>query len=172
MKKMIICGAVVIVLGLLIAFGPQFLFKTCSPVAMATEEVLIDDCGDDGSCSCSGTKLSFPLCHWSARAEIGIGFLIAALGICLIVFTDLKTQQGLTIGVFLSSIIALSVPHVLIGGCKASTMDCRRVAFPALTVIGIVLLIFSIIILVCSERKKTPAEEPAHASASAIKTGD
>jgi len=130
MKKIIIISAVIIALGLLIALGPQFLFKVCLHE------------GD-----------SFPRCHWSARAEIGIGFLIAALGVCMIVFTETKTRLGLSIGVFLSGIIALSIPHALIGGCGMMAMQCRKVAFPALTVESVVLLVFSAVIVVIYEMK-------------------
>jgi len=136
MKKSIICGAIITTLGLLIAFGPQFLFRVCST-----------------SCSCCG---DIPTCHWSARAEIGIGMLIAALGLCLIVLNDSKTQLGLMIGIFFSSIIALAIPHVLIGGCEMKNMACHRVAFPAITVIGAVLLAVSALYAVLSEFRKTP----------------
>jgi hypothetical protein len=131
MKKSIIFGSIAIVSGLLIALGPQFLFKVCAAHSGA-----------------------FPLCHWTARAELGIGMLIAALGLCFIVFTDSKTQLGFAIGIFLTSIIVIGIPHVLIGGCKVSAMACRRVAFPAITVIGIILLVYSIIVVVYSEIKK------------------
>jgi hypothetical protein len=136
MKKSIIIGSVVIALGLLISLGPQFLFKVCMAHGGA-----------------------FPLCHWTAQAELGMGMLIAALGICLIVFTDPKTQIGLVIGVFFASILVLGIPHALIGGCKVSTMACRKVAFPAITVIGIILLVYSIIVVVYSEIKKPSAVE-------------
>jgi hypothetical protein len=147
MKKTIVIGIVVIILGTLISFGPQFLFKVCSPIAMLTE-FLTDDCDDGGNCGCSGDALSFPICHWAARAEIGVGFLIVALGICMLLFLDLKTQQGLTIGIFLASIIALSIPYTLIGGCNIMTMDCRRIAFPILSLICIITLIGSVIYLI------------------------
>jgi hypothetical protein len=129
-KKAIIFGSVIIIIGLLIALGPQFLFKVC----LHEED-------------------SFPRCHWSAQAEIGIGFLIAALGVCMIVFTEPKTRLGLSIGVFLSGIIALSIPHVLIGGCGMMAMQCRKVAFPALTVESVILLVFSAVIVVVYEMK-------------------
>jgi len=136
MKKSIISGAIITVLGLLIAFGPQFLFKVCST-----------------GCGCCG---DIPTCHWSARAEIGIGMLIAALGLCFIVLNDSKTQLGLMIGVFLSSIIALAIPHLLIGGCEMKNMACHRVAFPAITVIGAVLLAGSAFYTILTEFKKPP----------------
>ncbi|MDR0706832.1 MAG: DUF4418 family protein [Treponema sp.] len=119
MKNRIISGGAVIVFGLLIALGPQFLFKVC-PVM-----------GD-----------TYMKCHWSAQAEIGIGgVLIAGLGIALIVFANPCVRLGLTIGIFLSGILALLIPHALIGGCPMHTMPCRKVAFPAITAISILLLI-------------------------------
>ena len=120
MKIRIIGGAAAIVLGLLIALGPQLLFKVCEPMGE-----------------------NFMKCHWSAQAEIGIGALIAALGIALTLFAAPKTRLGLAIGIFLSGILALLIPHALIGGCAMESMPCRKIAFPAITVISILLLIGS-----------------------------
>ena len=154
MKRSIIFGSVVTVLGLLIALGPQFLFKVCDPVMTSSGEA--EDCctipeADD---CCTPTVSAFPVCHWSARAEIGVGLLIATLGICMLVFTDIKTQLGLVIGVFFAAIVALFIPLTLIGGCSSMSMACHKVAFPALMVESIILIIFSVAIVVYSEMKK------------------
>jgi len=149
MKKTVIISAIVMALGLLIALGPQFLFKVCDPNMSSSANADADDCCDEpaaNSC-CAPSASSLPICHWSARAEIGIGLLIAALGACMIVFTDPKTHLGLLIGIFLASIIALAIPNMLIGGCSSMTMRCRRVAFPALTVESAVLLVFSAVMI-------------------------
>jgi len=95
-----------------------------------------------------------PICHWSARAEIGIGLLIAALGACMIVFTTAETHLDLLIGIFLSSIIAIAIPHSLIGGCAMMTMRCHRVAFPALTIESVILLVFSVVMITFIAIKK------------------
>jgi hypothetical protein len=134
MKTSIVFGIVVIALGMFIALGPQFLFKVCAH-------------GEDG----------YPHCYWSAQAEIGMGLLIVALGVCIIVFADPKTLLGLLIGVFLASFIALSIPNMLIGGCGMMSMQCRRVAFPALTVESVILLIFSAVMVAVISMQKTPA---------------
>jgi hypothetical protein len=136
MKNRIVSGAATAVLGLLIALGPQFLFKVCT----AMED-------------------SFPRCHWTAQAEIGVGALIAVLGAAILVFAESKIRLGLTIGVFFSSIIALSIPHALIGGCGMMTMACRRTAFPAITVICVVLLIGSALNAYYLGGKEKSAEE-------------
>jgi hypothetical protein len=150
MKKAVISGAAVLVLGLLIALGPQFLFKVCGQTMAAAAAGEMADCcavPEESGC-CAPAASSLPVCHWSARAEIGIGLLIAALGACMIVFTDPKTQLGLLIGVFMASLVALAIPHALIGGCGSMAMKCRRVAFPALTVESVILLIFSAVMVV------------------------
>jgi len=133
MNKNIIIGMAVIVLGLLISLGPQFLFKVC-----------------DESCCCNDV----PQCHWSARAEIGMGMLITALGICLIVFSDIKTRFGITIGIFLSGIIALGIPNVLIGGCDVMTMACHKISFPILSGVCILTFVGSFMYLVYLTRIK------------------
>jgi len=157
MKKIII-GIIVIVFGLLISLGPQFLFKVCEPTMVSSGNV--DNCCAEHEVSscCATAASSFPICHWTARAEIGIGLLIAALGASMIVFTDPKTRLGLIIGVFMASIIAFAIPNFLIGGCDILTMKCRKVAFPALTAESIFLLVFSAIILTVNAMQKPVAE--------------
>jgi len=123
MKKRII-GIVFAVLGLLISLGPQFLFKVC-PVKYDPEMM----------------EYLFMKCHWTARVEIGVGALIAILGIALILFTDVKIRLGLAIAICLSGVLALLIPYVLIGGCPMHTMPCRKIAFPGITVASILLLI-------------------------------
>jgi hypothetical protein len=161
MKKVVIFGAAVLALGLLIALGPQFLFKVCGQTMVSTVVGEIADCcavPEENGC-CAPAVSSLPICHWSARAEIGIGLLIAALGACIIVFPDPKTQLGLLIGVFMASLIALAIPHALIGGCGLMAMTCRRVAFPALTVESVILLVFSAIMVVMSAMQKQVGAE-------------
>jgi hypothetical protein len=131
MKNRIASGGVAIIFGLLIALGPQFLFKVCPVMGNMIMK-----------------------CHWSAQAEIGIGALIAALGIALIVFANPKTRLGLTIGIFLSAVLALLIPHTLIGGCVNHTMPCRKITFPVLTVISILLLIGTVLNTLYLARKK------------------
>jgi hypothetical protein len=131
MKNRVIAGGAALVCGLLIALGPQFLFKVC-PVM-------------------GGVYMK---CHWSAQAEIGVGALIAALGVALVVFAHPKTRLGLGIGIFLAAVLALLIPHGLIGGCPMPAMACRKVAFPAITVVSILLLAAAAIQILYLARKK------------------
>ena len=137
MKKTYVSAVSLVVTGFLIAFGPKFLFRVCTP-----------------GCSCCG---DIPQCYWTAQAEVGMGLLISALGFCFFVFSDPKIHLGLFIGVFLSGIVSLLIPVSLIGGCYEITMSCRRIAIPALIVENSILLAFSLFMIIMLMRNsKSP----------------
>jgi len=122
MKKNILIGAGVVLAGLLIALGPQFLFKACPYPSELHSDT--------------------PRCHWTVQALLGSGIIIAALGFCIVFISELKTHIGLTVGIFLAGIVTLAIPHSLIQVIKVCTSDmvCRRVTFPIITVLGAVVL--------------------------------
>ena len=121
MKKTVIFSVLIIISGLLIALGPLYLFKSCPA----------------GCCS------AYPDCLWTRQMELGMGMIITVLGISFILYNDAKTQLGLAIGLFLTGFMVLLIPHVIIGGCTIKTMECRLVTFPALTVLGLFVIIFT-----------------------------
>ena len=193
MKQLyLIFGAVVIILGLLLAVGPKMFFKPCDPSSMAASS---DGCGSAGDCggdSCSGghapgsdccdtdsvaedapvviggsccgdssgggggcgTSINdYPVCFWTVQAVLGLAFLIIALGLCIIVFSDPRINLGLSIGIFLSGIVALFIPNSLIPGCPSLDMACKTAAFPAVTVISVILIALTVAYIVYLEIK-------------------
>jgi hypothetical protein len=119
MKNRAISGIGAIIAGLLISLGPTYIFKVCEPMM--------------------GGR--FMKCHWTAQGEIGVGILIAALGVLLLIFKSGKTRLGLSVAASLTGFLALSLPHSLIGGCESETMPCRAMAFPTLTVLGVLVTV-------------------------------
>lgn len=135
MKNRILSGAGAILSGLLISIGPQTIFKVCTTKPGG----------------------SFMKCHWTAQAEIGVGLLIAVLGVLLLVFSSHPVRLGLSLGVTLAGILAVLFPYVLIGGCPMETMECQRVAFPAITVIAVLTIagfVFNSVFLFLSVRNR------------------
>jgi hypothetical protein len=114
MKNRIISAAAAVILGLAISLGPQFIFKVCEPM---------------------GNR--FMTCHWSARAEIGVGEFIALLGLFLLLCPLNDVRLGVSVAICGAGFLALSIPHALIGGCAMEAMPCRTTAFPAITVLGV-----------------------------------
>ncbi|MDR2137366.1 MAG: DUF4418 family protein [Synergistaceae bacterium] len=132
MKNRVISGVAAIVLGLAIAWGPQCVFKVCEPTKGL---VMKGDFIKEDS-----IKEGFMTCHWTAQAEIGVGMFIALLGLFLLCCPVKDVRLGVTVGIFGAGVLSLLFPHVLIGGCRMETMACRTVAFPTLSVLGVLTL--------------------------------
>jgi len=131
MKRNIISGGGAILFGLLIALGPQFLFKMCGQ-----------------------HESGYSACHWAGLAELCMGILIASVGICIVLISDIRIQLGLTTGLFLMAIVAGLIPYeIFFGVCDSDTMTCRKNALPALTVVSGCLLIGVVYNLIYLEKK-------------------
>jgi len=122
MKNRIITGVSFVILGVLIAIGPLYIFKVCSPMG---KEVM--------------------KCFYTAKAEIGVGSLIAILGVLLFVFKSAQTRFGVSISVTFAGILAGLIPTVLIGVCSMPAMHCHMVTLPAIIVLSVLTIAGSII---------------------------
>lgn len=158
-----IFGALFIVLGVMIAVGLVTIFPVCgegfsrdtaeaSDTAGATGAMQMGDTaataapmGDmrmataapEASASMASMDMSVPMkCHWTARAELGIGILIVLIGLLLLLFSSKKIRLGLTLALTPAGILALLIPVWLIGVCGNAHMSCHALSLPALTVLG------------------------------------
>lgn len=122
MIKRIFVGILYIILGLLVAIGPQTLFPACG--------------AHDGK---------FMKCHWTAQAELGIGLTIAILGLLLILIASRQLRIGISIGIFLNAILELLIPNALIGVCGSLQMNCRILTLPALNILGVLVALSAVI---------------------------
>lgn len=120
MKNRVLSALSLIVLGVLIAIGPQHLFEVCEAM------------GD-----------THMRCFYTARAEIGIGGLIAVLGILHLFTASKQIRLGLSLAAALAGLLTVLLPSVLIGMCGMASMQCRFATLPALTVLGILTTVFS-----------------------------
>ena len=132
MKKRITVGTLFIILGLLISFGPSTIFAVCGPM-------------DDGK---------FMKCHWTARAELGIGLGIVLLAVLSIVFASKEVRAGLLLGVATLASNSILIPTALIGVCGGEHMQCNALTRPALLVIGVISIVIALVQAVILLRKK------------------
>ena len=132
MKKRIIVGTLFIILGLLISLGPSTIFAVCGPM-------------DDGK---------FMKCHWTARAELGIGLGIVLLAVLSIVFASKEVRAGLLLGIATLSSNSILIPTALIGVCGGEHMQCNTLTRPALLVIGVISIVIALVQAVILLRKK------------------
>lgn len=113
-----------ILVGALLAFGPQLLFRPCP----TTEKVM--------------------KCFYSCRALIAIGLIVLLTGVLELLSKEAESLRFLVIIGIAACILSIMVPTVLIGCCMKPEMACKVVTFPithALSAAGIVLQALSMI---------------------------
>ncbi|MDR0943945.1 MAG: DUF4418 family protein [Ruminococcus sp.] len=120
MKNRLIIGIVITLLGLLLAVGTQTIFPVCEAGDMVMK------------------------CFWTGRAASGIGGVITVIGILLLIFNNKRTRIGLLLALVPTGIYAVLIPNLLIGVCGGAHMNCRALALPAITIIGVAVIIFAI----------------------------
>lgn len=117
MKNRSIMGIFFVLAGPFLALSPAKLFPVC-PV------------GDH-----------IMKCFWTARAELGVGLMIAAGGIAILTSSSAAFHQGISIMQAFAAILSIAFPAVLIQGCKHPHMACNSRAFPLIYLISAVILI-------------------------------
>lgn len=121
MKNKLFASIPSIILGILIAIAPLTFAKVCQ-----TE---------------GGMHMA---CYYTGRAALGIGLVIAVLGIVAL-FVKENVRIGLSIAVIVNSLLMIAVPTFLIGVCKSSMMHCASVTRPTLIVLSVLALVFAAI---------------------------
>ena len=115
-QKIIFIGSTLT--GLLLAWGPQVLFRPCP------------------------TTEKFMKCFWSCRALIVVGCVLALIGLLQLLAKNTETRKALSVVALALFLGAILIPTVVIGGCAKEDMACRLLTFPithGLAVVGLVL---------------------------------
>lgn len=132
MKNRIIFAAAFVLLGLFVILAPTVLFPVCE----------------------SEMKMA---CFFTKKAEIGVGLVIAALGVIYFFLKNKDIRLGIAIAELLNAGLVLAFPAKLTGLCKMSDMACRVKTYPALIVLSVLLALTAaanIVFLIKSESEK------------------
>ena len=130
MKNKLFASIPAMVLGLLIAVGPQTFAHVCRV--------------QEGKMPMA--------CHYTAHAALGVGIIIMVLGLCALLFNNAGIRAGINIAVALLGVLVICVPTVLIGVCKGAMMHCHMVTLPTLIVLGVLTIVFGVIAVVMNAR--------------------
>lgn len=134
-----IIAIVLIVSGLVTIFVPSF--YTCQAHGKAIQ--------------LPGGK-SIPMkCLWTARAEIGMGVLLLAVGIFLFLSRTLESRRFLSVLVLIFGIFILLLPTTLIGICINPDMPCVVLMKPILLLIGVVVGVLGIVSIAWNFTRKS-----------------
>jgi len=89
---------------------------------------------------------SIPMkCFWTARAQIGLGALLFAVGFFLFVSRQLESRRYLSILALILGMLIVLFPTALIGVCVNPDMPCVVLMKPILLLIGVVTGALSIV---------------------------
>lgn len=131
-KKMVVPALILVALGLLIAVSPW----TVAPVC----EVHTAD-HPNGLWVITAANKSLPMpCGYTARAEIGVGAGIAAVGGIMLFVGSAATIAAMgAVSVALGG-MAIALPNLLTKTCALSTHTCNTLTLPTLDLLGIGLI--------------------------------
>ena len=129
-----ILGIVAVVLGIIVAAGPHYIFPVCQYYGMLLG-------------TAAGTQVPMK-CYWTAMAEVGLGALIVVTGIVLIVSKHAETRRALGFVLAALGVVVALVPTYLIGVCGMAEHPCRMATQPALILLGLVTIIIGVVAIV------------------------
>ncbi len=133
-------AVLLLVLGVLIALTPRYIFPVCEYKGM---RIMTQGGG------------YVPMrCFYTGQAELGLGLLIVLLSAFLLLSTQRETQIYLSLSLAAAFSLSLLLPTVLIGICRSPTMPCRVGTWPALLLEGSVGIILSLLSLGLAWGKK------------------
>ncbi|MDR3137221.1 MAG: DUF4418 family protein [Coriobacteriales bacterium] len=122
MQNRLLVGLSTIVVGILLALGPQLLFKICD----------------------QEHHVGHSACYWTGQATIAIGIVLVLLGTVYLLFNNAGIRAGLSIGITSALVLTLLVVNVLIGVDPDPMMPCHTTTLPALNVISILSLALAV----------------------------
>lgn len=93
-------------------------------------------------------------CHWTGRAELGLGLPILAVGAMMMFSRRKESRRYLGIAATTLGVVAILLPTNLIGVCMNPDMPCVSTMKPALILGGALLIGVSLVTVVLSWRQE------------------
>lgn len=87
----------------------------------------------------------FMMCHWAQEVVFGLGIVLLLLSIVHLVSKKALMKRGLSIAIFLNSVLTVLVPGNFVHLCMKATMRCHTVMKPFVMVVGGVIALVALI---------------------------
>lgn len=133
----VIISLVFVVLGLLVILVPTYLLPVCAPMEVISPVVNVQ--------APAHVTVKYMKCHWTGQAEMGIGAVIMALGLLMLLSRSACVRLGLSLSVICVAMLAAAIPTVLIGVCPGEMMPCHMGTLPALLLLSGLLVVIALI---------------------------
>ncbi|MBR1851753.1 MAG: DUF4418 family protein [Lachnospiraceae bacterium] len=131
-KKNAIYGIIILLLGICLATGTQFIFHACGM-------------HEDGS---------YGRCHYAQLVIVCIGLLMAVGALCTIFWQTREVMLAVSVITACEAVLTLLIPGTIIPLCMMATMSCLAKMKPFTTVMSIVILIVSVVGFVLALSRK------------------
>lgn len=133
----VIISLVFVVLGLLVILVPTYLLPVCAPMEVISPVVNVQ--------TPAHVTVKYMKCHWTGQAEMGIGAVIMALGLLMLLSRSACVRLGLSLSVICVAMLAAAIPTVLIGVCPGEMMPCHMGTLPSLLLLSGLLVVIALI---------------------------
>lgn len=133
----VIISLVFVVLGLLVILVPTYLLPVCAPMEVISPVVNVQ--------APAHVTVKYMKCHWTGQAEMGIGAVIMALGLLMLLSRSASVRLGLSLSIICVALLAAAIPTVLIGVCPGEMMPCHMGTLPALLLLSGLLVVIALI---------------------------
>jgi hypothetical protein len=132
-----VAASTIAILAVLIAVVPMF-----------------TDCASAGRMLTLADGREIPMkCHWTGRAELGLGLPLLAVGLTMVASRRRETQRNLGLVGITLGIVAILLPTTLIGVCGNPDMPCNSIMKPALILMGILVVGVSLAVVIRNWRR-------------------
>lgn len=143
MKNRLILSLFFILIGLLLILVPLYILPVCPPPELVS--MPSDAIDQHAAHSMQHGTGKIMKCFWTARAEIGIGSVVIAIGLLMHFTKNAFIRMGLSMSLACIALLAAAIPLVLIGVCGNEMMRCNMGTKPALVLLSGLLFVVAVI---------------------------
>lgn len=155
-NRIFILAGIFVILGLLIAITPWYLFPICGAGSSSAASSGMT-MGTESSHQMAMTSGTHMKCWYTGEAETGVGAILVLTGLALLVLQRRVPQKVFGILAIILGIGTVLIPTIIIGVCKAPDAPCRTGTLPALVLFGILTLITGLYLVLAKEEISSQA---------------